>query len=67
MDGKTKCHVMHVGKESSICPKLKVHGTDMQKVTSDEYLGDIISADGTNTLNIAKRVSKGLGIITEIK
>ena len=67
LDGKTKCHVMHVGKESSICPKSKVHGADMQKVTSDEYLGDIISADGTNTLNVAKRVSKGLGIITEIK
>ena len=46
---------MHVGKKSSICPKLKVHGTDMQEVQSDEYLGDVISADGSNTLNVKKK------------
>ena len=50
-DGKTKCHVMHVGKRN-ICPKLEVHGTTMQLVTHDTYLGDVISADGSNTLNI---------------
>ena len=66
-DGKTKCHVMHVGKKSSICPRLKVHGTDMQEVQSDKYLGDVISADGSNTLNVKKMVSKGFGIISKIK
>jgi hypothetical protein len=39
----------------------------MQEVQSDEYLGDVISADGSNTLNVKKRVSKGFGIISKIK
>ena len=30
------------------------------------YLGDIISNDGKNSKNIKNRVSKGLGIVTEI-
>ena len=38
----------------------------MESVTEDTYLGDIISSDGKNTKNIAKRISKGIGIITEI-
>ena len=38
----------------------------MQEVSHDEYLGDVISADGSNTNNIQNRVSKGLGIITQI-
>ena len=48
------------------CPILKVHGTVMEDVSYDTYLGDIISGDGRNTLNIKKRVDKGLGIITQI-
>ena len=38
----------------------------MQEVSHDEYLGDVISSDVSNTLNIRNRVSKGLGIITQI-
>ena len=53
LDGKTKCHKIHVGKR-------KVHGT------SDTYLGVIISGDGTNKLNIENRVSRGLGKIAQI-
>ena len=34
-EGKTKCHVMHVGRNSKFCPQLKVHGTPMQRVTED--------------------------------
>ena len=30
--GKSKCHVMHVGKDSAICPKLEVHGTRMHTI-----------------------------------
>ena len=66
LDGKTKCHKIHVGKSNEFCPKLEVHGTDMPEVTSDTYLGDIISSDGTNKLNIENRVSRGLGKITQI-
>ena len=32
----------------------------------DTYLGDVISDDGQNTKNIKNRISKGLGIISEI-
>ena len=38
----------------------------MKAVKSDTYLGDIISNDGKNTENIRNRVSKGIGIVTQI-
>ena len=49
-----------------MCPVLKVHGTVMETVTEDLYLGDVISGDGKNKKNIEKRISKGLGIISQI-
>ena len=64
--GKSKCHVLHIGKENPMCPKLQVHGTNMSHVTEATYLGDIISSDGTNTKNINSRIGKGNGKITEI-
>ena len=64
--GKSKCHKIHIGKNHSCCPVLKVHGTEMESVKFDTYLGDIISADGKNTRNIQSRISKGVGKITQI-
>ena len=64
--GKSKCNVMHVGSNKGICPQLQVHGTRMQKVQHETYLGDIISDDGTNELNILSRVSKGHGKVTQV-
>ena len=66
INGKTKCHFMHIGRNSHPCPELQVHGTKMEKVTEDTYLGDIISEDGRNTKNIRNRISKGVGIISQI-
>ena len=57
---------MHVEKSNGKCPKLQVYGTDMKQVEFDTYLGDIISADGTNTRNINSRVGKGIGKMNEI-
>ena len=57
---------MHIGKESVVCPELKIHGYKMEKVTSDKYLGDILSSDGKNIVNLKDRIGKGLGIISEI-
>ena len=57
---------MHVGKASSVCPKLEVHGTTMHATKHEKYLGDIISADAKNDLNIHSRVAKGLGNVTKI-
>ena len=65
-NGKSKCNVMHVGKVSDICPNLEVHGTVMQKITHDKYLGDIVSSNGKNDLNIQSRVNKGLGNVTKV-
>ena len=47
--GKSKCHKIHVGANTNFCRKLKVHGTEMESVEEDTYLGDIISGDGKNT------------------
>ena len=64
--GKTKCHKMHIGCKNSLCPDLRVHGTVMQPVLEDTYLGDVIRADGRNCSNVQSRVSKGIGIISQI-
>ena len=43
-----------------------MHGYPMEEVSSDTYLGDVISRDGKNKLNIESRVAKGLGIVSQI-
>ena len=65
-NGKTKCHKLHIGSKHKDCLDLKVHGTLMEEVKQDTYLGDILSSDGKNTANIKNRVSKGLGIVNQI-
>ena len=65
-NGKSKCHTLHIGKNSEACPSLKVHGHPMEKVLSDTYLGDVISSNGRNKLNIESRIAKGLGIVSQI-
>ena len=64
--GKSKCVKLHIGKNRGYCPSLTVHGTKMPEVTEESYLGDILSADGKNTKNIKSRISKGIGIISQI-
>ena len=66
LDGKTKCHKIHIGSKNEFCPTLLVHDTMMPEAASDTYLGDVISGDGSNKLNIQSRVSKGLGRIAQI-
>ena len=60
------CHKMHIGRKQETCPVLKVHDTIMEEVTEDTYLGDIISSDGKNSKNLEHRISKGIGIISQI-
>ena len=57
---------MHIGKKHDLCPTLKVHGTIMPEVSQETYLGDILSYDGKNTKNLKSRISKGIGIISQI-
>ena len=60
--GKSKCHRMHIGKSDKNCPSLKVHGFQMDGSKCEKYLGDLISADGKITDNIAARKNKGFGL-----
>ena len=64
--GKSKCVKLHVGKNRGSCQNLSVHGKKMPEVCEESYLGDIISSDGKNTKNIKSRISKGVGIISQI-
>ena len=64
--GKSKCHKLHIGRNSHNCQTLKVHDTVMESVQYDTYLGDIISTDGKNTRNVRSRIAKGVGKITQI-
>ena len=56
---------LHVGKQNSLCPTLQVQGTNMGHVEDMTYLGDIISADGSNK-NVKNRIKKGHGKINDI-
>ena len=64
--GKSKCNFMHIGSKTGVCPQLKVHGENMNEISHDTYLGDIIMNNGSNELNILARASKGQGKVTEI-
>ena len=64
--GKTKCHKIHVGCANLVCPELLVHGTVMQQVSEDTYLGDVVRSDGKNTSNLKNRLSRGIGVISQI-
>ena len=59
VNGKSKCHKIHIGNENPLCPDLKVYGTKMGKVNHDTYLGDIVIHDGSNKLNFRSRIGKG--------
>ena len=64
--GENKCHQIHVGKKSSVCPDLKVHESKMAKVVADPYLGDVLSEDCSNKRNIESKCNKGMGLISSI-
>ena len=64
--GKTKCHQLHIGRKSTMCPELRIHGHKMERVDHDVYLGDMISSDGKNNLTVKDRVGKANGIMADI-
>ena len=65
--GKSKCHKLHVGISNSLCPELLVHGSPMECVKSNTYLGDVIAATGSNTENIKSRILRGKGVLAQIR
>ena len=78
--GTDKCHKMHIGRKTEFCPSLSVDGwentvgqkdefvgdKEIKEVTEEKYLGDIISANGSNKKNIENRKAKAFGIIRNI-
>ena len=63
---KTKCHNIHMGKNRKSCPSLRVHDSKMSESNSEKYLGDIFQISGSLKPNIARRLSRGWGRISEI-
>ena len=59
---QVKCHQIHIGKSDNMCPTLKAHDIDIEKVTEDTYVGDVVSNDGKVTKNI-KFFNSGLKYI----
>ena len=58
---------MHVGRNKVNCAtNMKVENVNLEDVEEVVYLGDTLSFDGKNTKNIKSRISKGLGIISQI-
>ena len=66
---KSKSVVIHVGKPSKCkqpCPTLKVHNHTMTTVQSQRYLGDIITATGSQRETVEDRRNSGWGKLSEI-
>ena len=64
--GHSKCFKMHVGKNTSCCPLLKVQDKNMLTSSREKYLGDIITSDCKIDSNIEERYNKGIGISNQI-
>ena len=64
--GKDKCFKMHIGNKSvATCPELNVRQDIMKTVSSEKYLGDILTNNGKIDENIQGRVNKGNGSLLQ--
>ena len=59
-----KCHKLHIGKMSKFCPGLKAHNEEISSISSERYVGDVVSDNGRHTANIKARRCKGIGVVT---
>ena len=64
--GPSKCYNLHIGKNKHFCQDLKVHKDVMNKKQFETYLGDVVSNDATNDLNVEKRRNNGIGAVSQI-
>ena len=63
----TKCHRMHIGKQSIKCPELQIHESKMETNKQERYLGNIITCDRKQAKNINRRIAKAWSYFAEIK
>ena len=57
---------MHVGNAKLGWGSIWVHDGFGKTVTKEKYVGDVLSADGSNTDQVKERTDKGFGIVNEI-
>ena len=63
---KSKCHKIHCGKKSLMCPELEVHKETMHVTDEDKYLGDHINKNAKHATTVSRRRARGFGIISDI-
>ena len=64
--GPAKCFNIHVGNKEVCNTGLLVHENRIIQKEFETYLGDVISASGSNQKNIESRSSRGIGAVSEI-
>ena len=62
-----KCHRLHIGEKVGLCPELKIHEDKMNESSQEKYLGDMINTTGNIKATVADRISRGHGIVSEIR
>ena len=62
----SKCQKMHIGRNNEKCHNLSANGKLLEDVHEISYLGDLVSRNSKNSCNIKNRVSKGVGLISDI-
>ena len=63
---QSKCSKIHIGKQTDVCPQLKVHENTMKESSQEKYLGDLINSSGKIKATVQDRAAKGYGIVSEI-
>ena len=57
---KKKCSKIHVGKNKTCCPNLKIHDAPMKNSDKEKYLGDQLNKASKIRITIDERVAMGL-------
>ena len=61
-----KCFKMHLEKNTTNCPVLRVNSKEMSTTSSEKYLGDILTSNAKIDENVKMRHEKGMGIINQV-
>ena len=64
--GHSEYFQMHIGRNKTCCPILKIQDKIMLTSDRERYLGDIISSDCKINENVEERYNKGIGISNKI-
>ena len=69
--GSSKCARIHIQpgrtKQTNKCAELTVNGEKMEDSDKEKYLGDVINKNASSHATVVERVSKGYGILANIR